>query len=280
MLISDIIKIPKGPARVFIITGGIIILAIVLMAIFAPFIAPYSPIKSVGNVLQPPSLKHIMGTDNLGRDIFSRIVYGSRVVLFIVFSAGLVSMIFGVTLGLISGYVGGKIDRLLAMIMDSIYAFPSLILAIAISAMLGPSIVNAIISISVVYIPTFYRMIRGQTLSLKTRLFVEAAKVIGASDFRILTKYILVNLVPTVAVIFSLCIADAIITAAGLSFLGFIVTAPTPDWGWDLSAGREYLPAGYWWLITFPGLMIVLLAFGFALLGEGLNEIYSKERSE
>ena len=279
MLIRDIVKIPKGPARVFIITGAVIILAIIFMAVFAPLIAPYSPVKSVGDVLQPPSWKHLMGTDNLGRDIFSRIVYGSRVVLFIVFSAGLVSMFFGVTLGLISGYVGGKLDRLLAMVMDSIYAFPSLILAIAISAMLGPSIVNAIISISVVYIPTFYRMIRGQTLSLKTRLFVEAAKVIGVSDFRILTKYILVNLIPTVAVIFSLCIADAIITAAGLSFLGFIVTAPTPDWGWDLSAGRESLPAGYWWLITFPGLMIVLLAFGFALLGEGLNEIYFKERS-
>lgn len=278
MLIIDIIKFPKGYAKVFILTGSILVGSIVLMAIFAPYIAPYSPIKSVGEILQPPSFKHIMGTDNLGRDIFSRIVYGSRTVLSIVLSAGFISMLFGVSLGLISGYIGGKLDRILSMIMDSIYAFPGLILAIAISAMLGPSIINAIIAISVVYIPTFFRMTRGQTLSLKTRLFVEAAKVIGASNFRILTKYIFSNLIPTVVVVFSICIADAIITAAGLSFLGFIVTAPTPDWGWDLSAGKAYLPAGYWWLITFPGLMVVLLALGFALIGEGLSELYNKSK--
>ena len=278
MLIIDIIKFPKGYAKGFILTGSILVGSIVLMAIFAPYIAPYSPIKSVGDILQPPSFKHIMGTDNLGRDIFSRIVYGSRTVLSIVLSAGFISMLFGVSLGLISGYIGGKLDRILSMIMDSIYAFPGLILAIAISAMLGPSIINAIIAISVVYIPTFFRMTRGQTLSLKTRLFVEAAKVIGASNFRILTKYIFSNLIPTVVVVFSICIADAIITAAGLSFLGFIVTAPTPDWGWDLSAGKAYLPAGYWWLITFPGLMVVLLALGFALIGEGLSELYNKSK--
>jgi len=278
LLIIDIIKFPKGYAKGFILTGSILVGSIVLMAIFAPYIAPYSPIKSVGDILQPPSFKHIMGTDNLGRDIFSRIVYGSRTVLSIVLSAGFISMLFGVSLGLISGYIGGKLDRILSMIMDSIYAFPGLILAIAISAMLGPSIINAIIAISVVYIPTFFRMTRGQTLSLKTRLFVEAAKVIGASNFRILTKYIFSNLIPTVVVVFSICIADAIITAAGLSFLGFIVTAPTPDWGWDLSAGKAYLPAGYWWLITFPGLMVVLLALGFALIGEGLSELYNKSK--
>ena len=278
MFIIDIIKFPKGYAKGFILTGSILVGSIVLMAIFAPYIAPYSPIKSVGEILQPPSFKHIMGTDNLGRDIFSRIVYGSRTVLSIVLSAGFISMLFGVSLGLISGYIGGKLDRILSMIMDSIYAFPGLILAIAISAMLGPSIINAIIAISVVYIPTFFRMTRGQTLSLKTRLFVEAAKVIGASNFRILTKYIFSNLIPTVVVVFSICIADAIITAAGLSFLGFIVTAPTPDWGWDLSAGKAYLPAGYWWLITFPGLMVVLLALGFALIGEGLSELYNKSK--
>jgi len=278
LFIIDIIKFPKGYAKGFILTGSILVGSIVLMAIFAPYIAPYSPIKSVGEILQPPSFKHIMGTDNLGRDIFSRIVYGSRTVLSIVLSAGFISMLFGVSLGLISGYIGGKLDRILSMIMDSIYAFPGLILAIAISAMLGPSIINAIIAISVVYIPTFFRMTRGQTLSLKTRLFVEAAKVIGASNFRILTKYIFSNLIPTVVVVFSICIADAIITAAGLSFLGFIVTAPTPDWGWDLSAGKAYLPAGYWWLITFPGLMVVLLALGFALIGEGLSELYNKSK--
>ncbi len=253
--------------------AGLVIVGVVLfMAIFSPFIAPYDPTKSTGDVLQPPSSKHIMGTDNLGRDIFSRVVYGSRIVLLVVFSASIVSMLIGVPLGLISGYYGGKLDRVLSMVMDSLYAFPSLILAIAIAAVLGPSVFNAIVAISVVYIPTYFRMIRGQTLSIKTRLFVEAAKVSGASDFRILRKYILPNVATIVIVVFSLSVADAIITEAGLSFLGFIVSAPTPDWGFDLSSGRPYLPAGYWWMITFPGLMVVILSLGFALIGEALSE--------
>jgi len=261
-----------------VVSGLIVVLSIVFMAIFAPFIAPFDPTKSTGDVLSPPSSKHVMGTDNLGRDIFSRIVYGARVVLLVVFSASLVSMLIGVPLGLISGYFGGKLDRALSMIMDSMYAFPSLILAIAIAAVLGPSIFNAIVAISVVYVPTYFRMTRGQTLSLKSRLFVEAAKTIGASNARIMVKYILPNLATTVIVIFSLCVADAILTEAGLSFLGFIVSAPTPDWGYDLSAGKPYLPAGYWWMITFPGLMVMLLALGFALIGEGLSELYAPRR--
>ena len=187
-------------------------------------------------------------------------------------------MFAGVPLGLVSGYYGGKIDRVLSMLMDSMYAFPGLILAIAIAAVLGPSVFNAIVAISVVYVPTYFRMIRGQTLSLKSRLFVEAAKAIGASDLRIMRRYILPNLVPTLVVVFSLSVADAILTEAGLSFLGFIVSAPTPDWGFDLAAGREYLPAGYWWLITFPGLMVMLLSLGFALIGEGFSEIYAPRR--
>ncbi len=267
----NIVRLPE--AREWMIwAGAVIVASIVLMAVFAPFIAPYDPTAMTNDILKPPSLKHVMGTDNLGRDIFSRIVYGSRVVLEVVFSATLFSMAIGVPLGLISGYFGGKIDRVLSMIMDSIYAFPSLILAIAIAAMLGPSVFNAIIAIAVVYVPTYYRMTRGQTLSLKSALFVEAAKTIGASDFRIMRKHILPNVLPTVLVVFTLCVADAILTEAGLSFLGFIVSAPTPDWGFDLSAGRPYLPAGYWWLITFPGLMVMLLALGFALIGEGLSE--------
>ncbi len=278
MLITDIIKAPKGQGKIMFFLGLIIVGFILCMAIFAPLIAPYSPVKTTGPLLSPPSIHHLMGTDNLGRDILSRIIYGSRVVLLIVFSSAFTSMVIGVILGLFSGYTGGKVDRVLSLVMDSIYAFPSLILAIAISAMLGPSIINAIIAISIVYVPTFFRMVRGQTLSLKTRLFVEAAKVLGVSDWGIIFRYIFPNLFATVIVIFSLCIADAVITAAGLSFLGFIVTAPTPDWGWDLSVSRAYLPAGYWWMITFPGLMIVLLTFGFALIGEGLSDIYAIER--
>jgi len=270
--------IPKTEGRYMVMVGLAIVSVVIVMAIFAPFIAPYDPIKSSGNALQPPSLEHIMGTDNLGRDIFSRIVYGSRVVLSVVLSAAFVSMIIGVPLGLVSGYYGGKLDRALSMLMDSMYAFPGLILAIAIAAVLGPSVLNAIVAISVVYIPTYFRMIRGQTLSIKAQLFVEAAKAIGATDSRIMLKYIFPNLIPTLVVVFSLSVADAILTEAGLSFLGFIVSAPTPDWGFELASGRPYLPAGYWWMITFPGLMVMLLSLGFALIGEGLSEIYAPRR--
>jgi peptide/nickel transport system permease protein len=247
--------LPEAEGRYMVISGLAIIITVALMAVFAPFIAPYDPIKSGKDVLQPPSPEHIMGTDNLGRDVFSRIVYGSRVVLAVVLSASLVSML-----------------------MDSMYAFPGLILAIAIAAVLEPSVFNAVVAISVVYVPTYFRMIRGQTLSIKSLLFVEAAKASGASDWRIMRKYIFPNLIPTLVVVFSLSVADAILTEAGLSFLGFIVSAPTPDWGFELASGRPYLPAGYWWMITFPGLMVMLLSLGFALVGEGLSEIYAPRR--
>ncbi|WP_456330143.1 ABC transporter permease [Archaeoglobus sp.] len=270
--------LPEAEGRYMVISGIAIITIVALMAIFAPFIAPYDPIKSGKEVLQPPSPEHIMGTDNLGRDIFSRIIFGSRVVLSVVLSASLVSTVIGVPIGLISGYFGGKLDRVLSMLMDSMYAFPGLILAIAIAAVLGPSVFNAVVAISVVYIPTYFRMIRGQTLSIKSQLFVEAAKATGASDWRIMRKYIFPNLIPTLVVVFSLSVADAILTEAGLSFLGFIVSAPTPDWGFELASGRPYLPAGYWWMITFPGLMVMLLSLGFALVGEGLSEIYAMGR--
>ena len=267
--------LPEAEGRYMVISGIAIITIVALMAVFSPFIAPYDPIKSGKDVLQPPSPEHIMGTDNLGRDIFSRIVFGSRVVLSVVLSASLVSTVIGVPIGLISGYFGGRLDRVLSMLMDSMYAFPGLILAIAIAAVLGPSVFNAVVAISVVYVPTYFRMIRGQTLSVKSQLFVEAAKATGASDWRIMRKYIFPNLIPTLVVVFSLSVADAILTEAGLSFLGFIVSAPTPDWGFELASGRPYLPAGYWWMITFPGLMVMLLSLGFALVGEGLSEIYA-----
>ncbi|MFA4701152.1 ABC transporter permease [Pyrococcus kukulkanii] len=262
----------KKPGRGMLFFGMAIVLVVVIMAIFAPIIAPYDPTKSTEDVFAPPSLKHPMGTNRLGQDVFSRIVWGSRVVLSVVFMATLLSMSIGIPLGLISGYYGGKIDRLLSIIMDSIYAFPALILAIVIAVVLGPSPVNTAIAISFVYVPTYFRMVRGQTLSLKNQLFVEAAHAIGTKDREVMVKYILPNLGPTVLVVFTLSVADAILTEAGLSFLGLSVTPPTPDWGYDLRVGQPFLLDGYWWLVFFPGVMIMLLAMAFALIGEALNE--------
>jgi peptide/nickel transport system permease protein len=157
--------------------------------------------------------------------------------------------------------------------MDSIYSFPGLLLAVALAAMLGPSIINVTIAISVVYIPTFYRVTRGQVLSIKENMYVEAARSLGAKRRTILFRYISPNVIPSVVVVFSLNVADAILTAAGLSFIGLGLPPDIPDWGYDLNKGHSFLVAGHWWMITFPGILIALVAAGFSLLGEGLAEI-------
>ncbi|MCD6341419.1 MAG: ABC transporter permease [Thaumarchaeota archaeon] len=248
------------------------VIFVIFLAIFAPLLTPYDPTKSVDLGLQPPTLKHPFGTNKVGQDMWSRILYGARTILAVVFLATIVSMLVGVPLGLISGYVGGLLDRVLAMIMDAIYAFPGLILAIAIAAAMGPGIINTAISIAIVYIPTYFRMVRGQTLSIKEQLYVEAAKAIGAKPGTILLKYVFPNVISIIAVVFTLSVADVVLTEAGLSFFGLSVPAPTPDWGFDLKAGHPYLLSGYWWLITFPGLMIMILAVGFTFIGESVAE--------
>ncbi len=257
--------------------GLIIVLVTLIMAVFAEFIAPYDPVKIVGMPVVPPSPKFPWGTDTIGRDVFSRVVYGSRTILIVILMSTALSMSIGIPLGLISGYVGGKLDRTFSLIMDSIYAFPGLILAIAVAAMLGPGIYNTSISLAVVYIPTYFRMVRGQVLSLREQLFVEAARALGATDWRILRKYIFPNVFFIIAVVFSLNVADAILTEAGLSFLGLSVPAPTPDWGCDLKNGQRYFLSGRWWPVIFPGMMIILLALGFGLLGEGLNKVLGQK---
>jgi peptide/nickel transport system permease protein len=216
---------------------------------------------------------YLLGTDNLGRDVLSRIIWGSRTVMGVALSASLLSLLLGVSIGLISGYAGGKVDKVLSLIMDSIYSFPGLILAIAMVAVLGPGVVNVAIAVSVVYIPTFFRVVRGQVLSIKEELFVEAAKSLGAKSLEILRRYIFPNIIPSIVVVLSLSVADAILTEAGLSFIGLGLPPDIPDWGYDVSKGASFLVAGYWWLVTFPGLMITLVAMGFSLLGEGLSEI-------
>lgn len=217
--------------------------------------------------------KYWLGTDNLGRDVISRIIWGSRTVMGVALAASLLSLILGVSIGLISGFSGGRVDKVLSLIMDSIYSFPGLILAIAMVSMLGPGVINVAVAVSVVYIPTFFRVVRGQVLSVKEELYVEAARSLGAKALTILRLYIFPNVIPSVVVVFSLSVADAILTEAGLSFIGLGLPPDIPDWGYDVSKGASFLVAGHWWLVTFPGLMITLVATGFSLLGEGLSEI-------
>ena len=273
-------KGPRGAEFYLAIAGAVLLAIVVAMTFLAPYIAPYNPIVEIGPALQPPSSQYPMGTDHLGRDVYSRVLYGAIVALEVAALSMLLSSVAGTVFGLFSGFLGGKSDRLFSIVMDSIYAFPGLILAIAIAAMIGPGIVNMSIAIAVVYIPTYFRMVRGQVLSIKEQLYVEAARALGASNSTILFRYIFSNIIPSLVVVLSLNVADAILTEAGLSFLGLGIPPPTPDWGFDLSKGKSFLPGGYWWMITFPGIMIVIVVLGFSLLGEGLNEILNPRLRE
>ena len=185
----------------------------------------------------------------------------------------LICLAIGVPIGLLSSYAGGIPDKATSLVMDSIYAFPGLVLAIAIAATLGRGVVNMALSIAVVYVPSYFRVIRSQVLTIKELSYTEAAKSIGAKRNTVLLKYILPNVIPSIAVIATVNFADAILTAAGLTFVGLGVEKSIPDWGYDLVDGRALLPSGAWWVITFPGLMILLLALGFTLIGEGLSEL-------
>jgi len=278
-IVSNIIKniFPRKGTEYFALVGFILVLLIILMAIFAPFIAPYDPIKKVGEILERPSSKFLLGTDGLGRDVLSRIIFGARTAVLVTFLAVSISLSFGVLLGLLSGYTGGKFDTAFSLVMDAMYSFPGLILAIVLAAMLGPGILNTAVAIAVIYTPTYFRMVRGLVLSLKESLFVEAARAIGAKDRTIVFKYIFPNVISSIPIVLSLNAADAVLTLAALSFLGLGLPAPTPDWGFDLRAGHAYLASRIWWPSTFPGLMIVILTLGFSLLGEGLNEILNPE---
>ena len=221
----------------------------------------------------------IFGTNQIGQDVFSRIIWGTRIALIVGLSSAVISLVIGVPLGLISGFLGGPFDKIMTVIMDSLYSFPGLILAIAIAAVLGAGIGNIIVSIAVLYIPTYYRIVRGQTLSVKKELYVEAARSLGTPWRKILTRYIFPNVIPSVVIIFSINVGDAILTEAGLSFLGFGLPPNTPDWGIDLSRGQDYVRRA-WWLITYPGLMVTLVTLSFSMLGESLSEILNPKLSE
>ncbi len=258
------------------LVGLVLTLMFVAIACAAPLFQHLGWIQSPTTFLanpihQPPSAQHWFGTARLGHDVFSRTLYGTQVALQVVVLATLMSLVIGVPLGLLSGYLGGWVDRVLLFLMDTMYTLPGLLLSITLAFVVGRGILNAAIALSIAYVPQYYRVVRNQTVSVKTELFVEAAQAIGASTWRVLTKYLFLNVIPSVPVLFTLNAADAVLILGGLGFLGLGVPETVPEWGHDLREALDALPTGVWWTALFPGLALTLLVTSLSLLGEGLN---------
>ena len=261
--------------------GLIIVFVFILVTILSQFdwFTPYHPTKYRGAPrLQGPSPKHWMGTDQLLRDVFSRVISGGKASLIVAFGAVALSMSIGSILGWISGFSGGFLDRVLSLTMDAIYSFPSMILAIVLVAMFGTGIGPMIWAVGFVYIPTYFRVTRAQVLQVRETTYIEAVRAIGASNTRIILQHVAPNTVNAIMAVSSFNLADAILTVAALSFLGFGLPPPAPDWGFDIQNGQKYLQSGSWWLITFPGLMIIALSLGFGLIGEEISDLVNPKR--
>lgn len=265
-------------ARRIIVAGLVLTVGFLVMALFAPWIAPYGEAEFQGiEQLQRPSGRHPFGTTNLRYDVFSRVVYGARLAFEVVALSTLFAMVVGVPLGLMAGYTGRRLDRVLVLLMDAMYAFPSLLLAIvvafALAGHVGQGVPAAALSISVIYVPQYFRVVRNHTLSVREETFVEAARALGASRFTVIKDYVFLNVIQSVPVIFTLNAADAILTLAALGFLGYGVPLPAAEWGYDISRAIRDAVNGYWWTSLFPGLAILLLVTGLTLLGEGINDL-------
>lgn len=260
--------------------GFCIIFILIVTAIFAPLIATHSPTEqSILNQYQKPSSEHWLGTDALGRDIFSRIIYGTRISIQIGVIAVGISMIIGVLLGAVAGYFGRWVDQIIMRFIDILLAFPSILLAIALVAVLGPSLRNAMIAVGIIGIPQFARIIRSAVLSVKETEYIEAARAIGAKHGRTLMQHVLPNCTAPIIVQATLSVGTAILDAAGLSFLGLGAQPPTPEWGAMLSDGRAALQNAPW-VITFPGLAIFFVVIGFNLFGDGLRDALDPKMKE
>ena len=254
------------------VAGLVVITLLVIVAILAPAIVPYPPNDQSFRIkLEPPSMEHLLGTDEFGRDIFSRVLIGTRVALSVGILPVLIALVIGVTFGLVAGYYGGAVDQVVMRLIDILLAFPWLLLAIGIVAVLGPGINNVIIAVAIVYIPAFARIVRGSVLSIKEKEFVEAARAMGQPDRRIIVRHILANAWAPIIVLSTLSIGQAIIYAAGLSFIGLGTQPPDADWGVMLTSGREYLRDAPW-LGFFPGLAILITVLAFNLFGDGLRD--------
>jgi len=263
----------KGSGRFLMLIGIGLTVFIAVMSATAPYLSPHDPTQiGLGPSNSPPNAQYPLGTDQYGRDLLSRTIWGGRFILLVAVVAVLICMAIGLPIGLISAYNGGNVDRAIALIMDSIYAFPSLVLAIMIISVFGVTIINEALAIAVVYIPSYFRVVRSQVLAVKEMPYVDAAKSVGAGGFSILLKYVWPNVASSVVVVATVNFADSILTTAGLDFIGLGLPVTLPDWGIDLTYGRQSLPVGAWWTIFFSGLMILLAALGFSLISEGYAE--------
>jgi peptide/nickel transport system permease protein len=252
--------------------GGTLLLVVVLCAVLAPLISPYDPIKTNQRTsLEAPSFAHLMGTDRFGRDVLTRVIWAGRLSLPVGFVSVVIGAVLGVALGLIAGYYGGQWDAVIMRFVDLLLAFPGILLALAIVAVLGPSLLNLMIAVGISSIPDYVRITRGTVLSVKQREFVLAARTVGSRSGAIILRHILPNVLAPLIVLGTLGMAAAVITGSALSFLGLGIRPPTPEWGNMLSEGREFLQHA-WWVAFFPGLAIMVTVFAINLLGDGLRD--------
>lgn len=253
--------------------GLAIIVMLLLVAALAPWLAPYSPLEgNLQNRLQPPSAAHWMGTDELGRDIMSRVIFGARITLFIVLLVAVIAAPLGLMIGAVSGYFGGWVDRVLMSVTDIFLSMPRLILALAFVAALGPGIENAVIAIAITTWPVYARIARAETLTFRTAEFIAAAQMQGASHARIIARHVVPLCLSSTIVRVTLDMAGIILTAAGLGFLGLGAQPPLPEWGAMISRGRAFI-LDQWWVATMPGFAIVIVSLGFCLFGDGLRDV-------
>ena len=255
------------------VVGTSIIAFLLLVAAIAPLLATHDPYEQVlPNRLQPPSAQHYFGTDSLGRDIYSRVVYGSRVTLTIAFLVAAISTPLGLVIGVLAGYFGGALDEILMRLSDIFLAFPKLILAIAFAAALGPGVENAIVAISIANWPSYARLARAETLSVRNNDYIQVIRSMGASNLRIMVGHITPMCLSSIIVRLSLDMGTIILTAAGLGFLGLGAQPPVPEWGLMVSDGRQFL-VDQWWVSTLPGFAILIVVMGFNLMGDGFRDI-------
>jgi len=269
--LKELFKAAPKSSQVMVVIGLFFSMILITFVVIGPYITPHDPFEFTPKILKPPSFENFMGTDNLGRDLFSRLIYGSRYSLGISIVAVGFSLIVGLVLGSGSGFFGGNLDRVMMLLMDALYIFPSFIYMLVMVVVLGPGIWQTALAISIGRIPYNFRLIRSLTISVKERGFIEAERVMGADNWYIIRHHIMPYYLSILFVTVSLGLASGTLAISGLGFLGLGIPPPTPEWGTELASGRTFLLGGAWWLVIFPGLFVMIAMLGFNLLSEGLD---------